>query len=156
MTKKLVKRLKLFVISIFLMVLHDMSDKDEPKGFDKAKRKAVKLVESSNKLQKLVDKSLKKANIKNSSIKGFIDNLKKLIRLVTAYAKGSYRNVSVMVLVYVVGAIVYFVNPLDVIPDFILGFGFVDDATVIAFVIKKIHTELTAFTLWEANNTIEQ
>jgi uncharacterized membrane protein YkvA (DUF1232 family) len=156
MTKKLVKRLKLFVISIFLMVLHDMSDKDEPKGFDKAKRKAVKLVESSNKLQKLVDKSLKKANIKNSSIKGFIGDLKKLIRLVTAYAKGSYRDVSVMVLVYVVGAIVYFVNPLDVIPDFILGFGFVDDATVIAFVIKKIYIELTAFTLWEANNTIEQ
>lgn len=33
------------------------------------------------------------------------------------------------------GAVAYFVTPLDVIPDFIMGFGFTDDATVLATAI---------------------
>ncbi|MFT5724925.1 MAG: uncharacterized membrane protein YkvA (DUF1232 family) [Bacteroidia bacterium] len=140
----------------FLNVLHDMSEKDEPRGFDKAKRKATKLVENSNKLKKLIDRSLKKASLNNSSIKGFVGDLNKLIRMISAYAKKDYREFSMITLVYIVGAIVYFVNPFDVIPDFLFGFGFIDDATVVAFVIKKIHTELTKFTLWEANNLLKE
>lgn len=133
-----------------------MSEKDEPKGFDKAKRKAVKLVENGKKLKKLIDSGLKKANLKAKSIKGFVDDLKKLIRMISAYAKKEYTDFSVITLVYIIGAVVYFVNPFDVIPDFLFGFGFVDDATVVAFVIKKIQSELTQFTLWEANNVIEE
>lgn len=133
-----------------------MSEKDEPKGFDKAKRKAVKLFENGKKLKKLIDSGLKKANLKAKSIKGFVDDLKKLIRMISAYAKKEYTDFSVITLVYIIGAVVYFVNPFDVIPDFLFGFGFVDDATVVAFVIKKIQSELTQFTLWEANNVIEE
>lgn len=133
-----------------------MSEKDEPKGFDKAKRKAVKLVENGKKLKKLIDSGLKKANLKAKSIKGFVDDLKKLIRMISAYAKKEYTDFSVITLVYIIGAVVYFVNSFDVIPDFLFGFGFVDDATVVAFVIKKIQSELTQFTLWEANNVIEE
>lgn len=34
---------------------------------------------------------------------------------------------------------------MDIIPDFILGLGFVDDAAVLAIVVKRIRSELEKF-----------
>jgi uncharacterized membrane protein YkvA (DUF1232 family) len=36
------------------------------------------------------------------------------------------------------GALAYFVLPLDIIPDFIAGFGYTDDAAVLAAAIRSI------------------
>ena len=40
-------------------------------------------------------------------------------------------------------ALAYFIMPVDVIPDFILGFGFTDDATVIATAIGLAYRNIT-------------
>ncbi len=50
------------------------------------------------------------------------------------------------------GAIVYLVSPIDAIPDFIPVLGFTDDATVIAFVIKSLKSELDSFKEWKKQN----
>jgi len=52
-----------------------------------------------------------------------------------------------MVLVTV--GILYFVMPIDLIPDFIPVVGFVDDAGVIWAVVKQIKTDLDNFLAWE-------
>lgn len=36
------------------------------------------------------------------------------------------------------GAIAYFILPTDTVPDFIAGFGFVDDATVLSMAIASV------------------
>ena len=45
----------------------------------------------------------------------------------------------------VAGALAYTVMPMDVIPDFIPGMGFVDDAFVISTVMKKIGDEVDRY-----------
>lgn len=40
------------------------------------------------------------------------------------------------------GALAYFIVPSDVIPDFIVGFGFTDDASVLAAAMAAVHTAL--------------
>lgn len=40
------------------------------------------------------------------------------------------------------GAVAYFVTPADVIPDFVAGFGFTDDAAVLVAAIKAIGANL--------------
>ncbi len=45
-------------------------------------------------------------------------------------------------------ALLYLASPLDVLPDFLPG-GFLDDAAVVGFIVKKIRTELAAFEAWE-------
>ena len=45
----------------------------------------------------------------------------------------------------IAGAIAYAVMPMDVIPDFIPGMGFVDDAFVITAVMKKIADEVARY-----------
>lgn len=52
-------------------------------------------------------------------------------------------------ILWAIAAIIYFVNPFDVIPDFIPVVGYVDDSTVIAFVINSIRKDLDDFLKWE-------
>jgi uncharacterized membrane protein YkvA (DUF1232 family) len=40
-------------------------------------------------------------------------------------------------------ALAYFIMPADIVPDFILGFGFTDDATVIATAIGMAYRHIT-------------
>ena len=40
------------------------------------------------------------------------------------------------------GALAYFIIPSDVIPDFIVGLGFTDDASVLAAAMAAVHSAL--------------
>ncbi len=70
-------------------------------------------------------------------------------RLISAYARREYRAVPLKALVAVVAAMIYFLNPIDLIPDAILGIGFTDDLAVLAWVIRNAQHELEAFSAWE-------
>ncbi len=45
----------------------------------------------------------------------------------------------------IAGALAYVVFPIDVIPDFILGVGFLDDAFVLGFVVKQLSGEIEKY-----------
>jgi uncharacterized membrane protein YkvA (DUF1232 family) len=90
----------------------------------------------------------------NSRIRDLSDQIKRLGRLVRAYADGSYRDVNAGSVVLAVAAILYFVSPIDLIPDAIPGAGLVDDATVIAFVLARLQLELDRFAMWERSQAI--
>lgn len=90
----------------------------------------------------------------NSRIRELADQIKRLGRLLRAYANGSYREISVGNIVLVVAAILYFVTPLDLVPDAIPGGGFVDDATILAFVLARLDGELAQFAAWERADAI--
>ena len=91
----------------------------------------------------------------NSKIRELGDRIKLLGRLVRAYANGSYREITVGNIVLIVAAILYFVTPIDLIPDAIPGAGLMDDATVLAFVLAKLEIELDRFSSWEKDQAID-
>jgi uncharacterized membrane protein YkvA (DUF1232 family) len=78
------------------------------------------------------------------------DQISLLRRMVTAYVKGEYRHLPKQTILLAIGALLYFVIPLDVIPDWIVGLGLIDDATVIAFVLNSIQQDVARFKKWEA------
>ncbi len=126
-----------------------MSDYNQPRGFDKARKKAKEILTDGKKLKNLLDKGLVKSKNHKNALSGFWDDLQSLIRMTRSYALGHYKDIAVKTLVMAVAAIIYFVNPFDVLPDFMVGVGFIDDATVIGFVIKNIKGELDKFAQWE-------
>ena len=72
-----------------------------------------------------------------------------MLRLIRAYSRREYRNVSMQNLVMIVGAIIYILNPFDLIPDWIAGLGFADDAVVLAFAVRQTRQTLDDFMAWE-------
>lgn len=70
-------------------------------------------------------------------------------RLLKAWKDGSYRGLSVRTLASLAGALLYVVSPVDLIPDFIPGVGFIDDAVVLALLLHSLAQDLVAFRIWE-------
>lgn len=118
---------------------------ESPRGFGSAKKKAEEFIKSNERLSQLVQEAVEKARRKKQALQEVWDELLQLIELVGAYARGEYRNIPWKTIVYAIAAIIYFVNPFDIIPDFIFGIGFLDDAAVIAFVVNAIKEEIERF-----------
>jgi len=103
---------------------------------------------------------LSAVSLKGMSQKGRLgstrDDLVLLGRLAAAWWRGEYRGVSRQALLAVVAALIYFVSPLDAVPDWLLAVGFLDDIAVLGWVMKTWSGELNAFRAWLAQRSPEQ
>lgn len=115
---------------------------------------AKDLVGNQQKIKGLLYKAIRKANLKKGTLGEAWDQLHLFIDLVKSYSKGEYRDVSTSTIITVIGAILYFVSPLDLVPDFIIGLGILDDAAIIGYTLKKISTELDDFTKWRKSTKL--
>lgn len=120
-----------------------------PPMFKRFKKRATKIINNPGKVLDELTKADVKAEAQGNVIQKFVEDLKLLIRLVRAWANGSYKDVPVTTIVLAVAAIIYFVSPVDFIPDWIPVFGYSDDALVVAFVISAIRGDLEKFRGWE-------
>lgn len=77
-------------------------------------------------------------------------------RMMKAYVKGEYRQIPWKPLLLIAAAVIYFVNPIDLIPDWIPGLGFTDDLGILLTVYKSVEHEIEKFMTWEKSGTIEK
>jgi len=75
--------------------------------------------------------------------------LQTMLRLIRAYERGEYRQVSTEALTWIVAALNYLIDPFDLIPDMTPFLGFIDDAIVVGFVVDKTRPALDEFMMWE-------
>ena len=116
--------------------------------FRKLEGKANAISFDNARLKNLLQSARTKAE-GNKQIMEIWDDLKILIELVRDWMKGEYRDLNRSSVIMVIVSLLYLVNPLDLIPDFIIG-GFIDDLAVIAYVIKKISEELNLYKNWKS------
>src|SRR5438105_15101605 len=72
-----------------------------------------------------------------------------MIRLIRDYHRAEYRDISEQNLQIIVAAILYFVSPFDVIPDWVPVLGHIDDAFVVSLALKSVRADLDTFMAWE-------
>jgi len=72
-----------------------------------------------------------------------------MIRLLRDYHRAEYRDISETNLLTIIAAILYFVSPFDVIPDWVPVLGHIDDAFVISLALKSVRADLDTFMAWE-------
>lgn len=97
----------------------------------------------------------RKRSSKKGWLKGLGEDLSLLQSLCVAWWKGEYRAVSKPALLAVVAALLYFLSPMDAIPDWIPGLGFIDDLAVLGWVVRKWSSELQAFRAWKSAQSTE-
>ncbi len=72
-----------------------------------------------------------------------------LQRLVRSYTSGQYKTIPWKTMATILGAFVYFVNPLDLIPDVAPVIGLTDDFSILIWVYSSVQTEIDKFLAWE-------
>ena len=75
-------------------------------------------------------------------------------RMVKAHFSGQYRVRSLKLLAMLLAVIVYFLNPFDLIPDFILGIGLTDDLAVLAWLYAAAGKEISEYSEWERKQNV--
>ena len=85
----------------------------------------------------------------------FVGQVNTLARLVRAYARGQYRAVPWRTLALVVAVLLYFLSPIDLLPDFLPLVGLTDDVALVWWLVQSLATDLTAFRTWEATRPID-
>lgn len=125
------------------------------RAFRRSVQAASKVMRRRFKVLMLVRKSYRRLDVHASAVDRLAGDLRALLRLTKAWATGRYRQVPWKSMLFAIAGIVYFLNPIDLIPDALIGIGFIDDAAVIAGVVKAIHNDLRAFERWEAEHPSE-
>lgn len=88
---------------------------------------------------------------KQKALKQWLEHGRVLLSMIRDYIGGRYREVPYWAIGAVALALLYVLNPLDVIPDVLPGFGYLDDATVLAFCIKLVENEIERYKVWKAS-----
>lgn len=117
---------------------------------DNARQQARELVRNRDMTGRLVSEAMDKAErYRNGPLTKVWDDLQALLRLLRNWLTGSYRQVPTQTLLMAIAAVVYFVNPFDLVTDFIPGAGMIDDVTLLVFVMQGLRADIDRFRAWE-------
>ncbi len=114
-----------------------------------SKRRAEQVAASHDDAARVLARAMDKAERQEGRLRRVWADLTALFRLARAWTRGAYRETPWRSIVLVFAAILYFVNPIDLIPDALLALGYLDDATVIAWVARSLKRDLDSFLQWE-------
>jgi uncharacterized membrane protein YkvA (DUF1232 family) len=114
--------------------------------------KAQEIAGEDGKLQKLlVQVKGKLDNVShNPKVQESLDHIMVFKRMIQAHRQGQFK-VSSKTLGLIVLGLVYFITPLDIIPDFLPIIGFADDLSVLIAVYHSVKHEVDEFRAWEKN-----
>ncbi len=133
----------------FAQSLHN--NPSQPAGFARYRTRASVLLRSPDELRALTVRAARKlagAGGVSENFSAARGQLNSLLALLKAYASGEYRAVSTRAIISIVAALLYFVVPMDLVPDFLLVLGLVDDAAVIGYVFTILRAEVADFEDW--------
>jgi uncharacterized membrane protein YkvA (DUF1232 family) len=119
-------------------------------AFRRAAIDAEAYARDPNRLRQLIADAVGKVNvIPRGPFAETWPYLMAMIRVLRDYHRAEYRDISETNLHTIIAAILYFVSPFDVIPDWVPVLGHIDDAFVISLALKSVRADLDTFMAWE-------
>ena len=77
------------------------------------------------------------------------EDIKTSFSLIRDWFNGSYDKIPGRMIASLAGALIYFVSPIDLIPDWLPLAGLIDDAAILAAVFKLSAVDLKAYRRWK-------
>ena len=113
----------------------------------------------NNKLDLIVkgEEEIKKksSRLDDNKFKKLIKQLKLALSLIKDFKNKTYTNIPWRSITLIGAAVIYFVNPFDIVPDMLPLFGFADDAVLFASIFKSIQFDLEKYAEWKGLDTRE-
>ncbi len=119
--------------------------------FKTAGGRAYKTANNSRSILKLIQDAMKKSGgLSGASFAAVRAQITLLSRLLKAYASGEYRAIPWKSLVSIIAVMIYFVSPIDFLPDILPIVGFTDDIALLVWLFGSLRGDLDKFEQWES------
>jgi uncharacterized membrane protein YkvA (DUF1232 family) len=122
-----------------------MEDVKNNKKFNKILDSAEDVLDNNERVTKVLKKSINKAKSLKEHLSEFKENILLSVSLIKDWVKGDYREVPKKTIVCMVAALIYFVMPIDVIPDFFFKVGLIDDYAVLSYVFSSFIVDIEKY-----------
>lgn len=109
-------------------------------------KKAKNYANDKRKTQRLVRDAMKKAK-KTGPFEEIWDKVQLLFGIAKDWSAGEYTEVPTGTIIAIIIGLLYFVSPIDLIPDFLPG-GLIDDALVLGLIFKQVNSDLDKYKEW--------
>ena len=141
-------------------------DTQNPKGenvaasaiFKKFLGKAEEYIKKPSRVKQLLtdayDKASDKKDVGTLAHEAW-ETMQTLFRLIRAAVSGEYTGVPTPTVVAAVAVVIYFLSPIDLIPDFIPVLGLLDDVALVAWFSGTVKGEMDKFVEWEKTHVSE-
>ncbi len=129
--------------------------------FKTATKKAGKYAGTGLAVLELLREALIKAkDIAKNENKGIgqvlAERITTLSRMVKAYATGQYRIIPWATILKVIAGLIYFISPIDLIPDFLPLVGLSDDLALVMWLFTSLKTDIDNFIAWEKGELLPE
>ena len=88
----------------------------------------------------------------SNSLKKYLELSQIMTAMLKDLKRGSYKQIPWFTIATIVVVLLYALNPIDIIPDFIPGLGYIDDVAVLSMGIGWIESDLHRYLDWKINN----
>jgi uncharacterized membrane protein YkvA (DUF1232 family) len=122
------------------------------KSLEQAQQKADKYLVSKEELSKLVSTAAGKAHLNYEFLLSSWESLHIVLRMIRNWLSGRY-SMPITTVLGGIAAVLYFVDPFDLIPDSVPVLGYLDDAAVIAAFVRLNLSEISRFRNWEVSRS---
>ncbi len=120
------------------------------RGFNLFKGRAKEYINDKDKSEQLLNDAREKARRKRGPLTEVWDKIQLMFSLFEDWLKGNYKEIPIGSIIMIIVTLIYFVIPTDLIPDFIVGVGYIDDAAVLAFAFNQIRGDLDNYKNWKS------
>lgn len=122
------------------------------KTFDRIVTKTKNTVSSNRKVQALLTLATEKLSNAKQDEKlpqKFLNEILLIVAMIRDHFTGRYKAFSGSTIFMFVLGLVYFITPVDVIPDFIPVLGFTDDIALVLYILKKFREDINEYRDWK-------
>lgn len=129
----------------------EFTDEQLSEQISKNSKGAEELLEDEDKMERFLERleqKLKKVPVVGKQL----SNVPMLVSLVKSYVQKDYQDIPIGSIIAIISALIYFVSPIDLLPDSIPVLGYVDDAAVFAFVWKMVEDDVEDYKKWQEKN----
>ncbi len=122
--------------------------------FKSATKKAGKYAGKGLAVLELLREALTKAkDVADKQNKGIgqvlAEKITTLSRMVKAYISGDYKIIPWSSIVKIIAVLIYFISPIDFIPDFLPVIGLSDDLALVVWLFSSLQEDFANFEAWE-------
>lgn len=117
--------------------------------FKKSESKASVILKDKTKAGDTIKEALGKAVTNKGDLEGVWAKMLLLFAVAKDYVNGDYTEIPKRSIIAILGGLIYFLSPIDVVPDFVPVLGFIDDVFVLNLVYKQVIKDLEKYRVWK-------